>query len=138
VRFAFRGREQLVVDVTPLIDIVFQLLLFFMVTTTFVTTPAIDVNLPDSSSSRLLKDRDDLEVEINVDRGLRLDDAPVDIEALRVIFEERAAVTPGSMVIIHADEEVDHGRVVEIMDLARNSGLQRLGIATEGDPKAGP
>jgi biopolymer transport protein ExbD len=117
--------------VTPLIDIVFQLLLFFMVTTTFVTSPAIEVDLPDASSSGMLKDRDDLEVEISVEDGIRLDSEEVSLDALAEAFKKTAEIAPGAMVIIQADQAVDHGQVVEVMDLARGAGLQRLGIATE-------
>ena len=106
-----------------------------MVTTTFVTPTdvesAIEVELPDSSASGTLTEQGELEVEITADDRLLLDGQPIDTAALRQAFEEAALENPSALVVIHADEGVDHGTVVTVMDTANQAGLGRLGIATE-------
>jgi len=117
--------------VTPLIDIIFQLVLFFMVSTTFVTSPGIQVDLPRSSAQTILRDRDDVNIWVTSDGAVYVDDDAVDWTGLRAALESAAAANPSTLVIVKADEAVDHGRVVAVMDLARSFGLSRLAIATE-------
>ena len=132
--FHVRSREDLVVDVTPLIDIVFQLLLFFMVTTTFVTTSAIDVDLPQSAAVGMLKERNDLEVQISTDDGIQLDGEPIEIDALQAVFEDAALATPGATVVVYGDGTVDYEEVVVVLGLAGGAGLS---VALATDPVAG-
>ncbi len=129
--FGRTRREALRVDVTPLIDIIFQLVLFFMVSTTFVTSPGIQVDLPRSSAQTILRDKDDINVWVTADGAVYVDDKPVDWAALRSALGTAAKSNPSTLVIVKADENVDHGRVVAVMDLARAFGLTRLAIATE-------
>ncbi len=131
MNFARSRRADVVVDVTPLIDIIFQLVLFFMVSTTFVTSPGIEVDLPRSSSDTILRDKDDINLWVTSDGAVYLDDAPVDWSTLQGALGSAAQVNPATLIIIKADRDVDHGRVVAVMDLARGLGLNRLAIATE-------
>jgi len=131
VNFARSRRADVVVDVTPLIDIIFQLVLFFMVSTTFVTSPGIEVDLPRSSSDTILRDKDDINLWVTSDGAVYLDDAPVDWSTLQGALGSAAQANPATLIIIKADRDVDHGRVVAVMDLARGLGLNRLAIATE-------
>lgn len=125
------------IDVTPMIDVVFQLVLFFMVSTTFVSTPGFQVDLPRSSAQTVVADKDDINIWMTVEGAVYVDDAPVDLDRLDAIFERAAERDPGTLVVIKADVGVTHGRVVTVMDLARTKGLSRLAIATETDGGAG-
>jgi biopolymer transport protein ExbD len=131
VNFARTRRADVVVDVTPLIDIIFQLVLFFMVSTTFVTSPGIEVDLPRSSSETILRDKDDINLWVTADGAVYVDDRSVDWPGLQGALESAARVNPATLIIIKADRDVDHGRVVGVMDLARSLGLHRLAIATD-------
>ena len=131
MNFAPQRRQEERVDVTPLIDIIFQLVLFFMVSTTFVTSPGIEVDLPRSSSDTILRERDDINLWVTSDGAVFLDDAPVDWPMLQGALGQAATTNPSTLIIIKADRDVDHGRVVAVMDLARSLGLNRLAIATE-------
>lgn len=126
-------RPPAIVDLTPLIDIIFQLVLFFMVSTTFVTSPGIEVDLPRSSADTILKERDDLKIWVKADGTILLGDTPVDAAGLRAAFSNAAAKDPSTLVLIQADKAVDHGRVVGVMDAARAKGLSHLAIATEAN-----
>ena len=137
MRFAGTRRSPAMVDVTPLIDIIFQLVLFFMVSTTFVTSPGIEVDLPRSSSSTILRDRHDVKVWMTADGRVLVDDEPTSWQGLERIFAKAGSEDASTLVIIKADKAVEHGRVVAVMDLARRHGLTRLAIATEARPAAG-
>lgn len=133
MKFAVSRRPDPSIDVTPMIDVVFQLLLFFMVTTTFVSSPGIEVDLPRSSADVVLGDDEDVDIWMTTDGALYVDEVAMTTESLRALFQRRATANPNTMVIIKADEGVEHGRVVAVMDLARGKGLTRLAIATAAD-----
>ena len=126
-------RPDPVVDVTPMIDIVFQLVLFFMVSTTFVTSPGIQVDLPRSSAQTVLSEDKDIQVWMTTEGAVYVNEQPVDSSSLRKIFLDAARSNPNTMVIIKADTGVSHGRVVSVMDQAKAVGLSRLAIATDAN-----
>ena len=131
MNFARQRRADARLDLTPLIDIIFQLVLFFMVSTTFVSSAGIDVQLPESNADLILRESRDVNVWVTEDGEVLLDDEPVDFDSLSDEFERRFALEPDVTVIIKADQNVGHGRVVQVMDLARQKGLTNLAIATE-------
>ncbi len=126
-----RRREELRVDVTPLIDIIFQLVLFFMVSTTFISTPGIQVDLPRSSAQTIIRDKQDMNIWVTGGGEIYVERDAVSAEELREALSEAAKKDPSTMIIIKADAGVEHGRVVSVMDLARAYGLTRLAIATD-------
>lgn len=130
MNFKRQRREETRVDVTPLIDIIFQLVLFFMVSTTFITAPGIQVDLPRSSAQQILQDNSDVNIWMTNDGEVYVDEVPVDWATLDDKLSAASADTQ-TLVIIKADTNVEHGRVVRVMDLARSKGLNRLAIATD-------
>jgi biopolymer transport protein ExbD len=141
VKFAVPRRPDPLIDITPMIDIVFQLVLFFMVSTTFISAPGFQVDLPRSSAQTVIAEKKDINVWMTcgtrleggacTDGPVYVDDQPVTGARLRTIFERTAGVDPSTLVVIKADQGVKHGRVVTVMDMARSEGLTRLAIATE-------
>ena len=131
MRLASGRRPDPIVDLTPMIDIVFQLVLFFMVTTTFKSSPAIQIDLPRSSRDVVVAERDDVLIWVAVDGALFVDQRPVGWAELGARLAAAAALRDDTLVILKADRGVEHGRVVAVMDLARGYGLTRLAIATE-------
>lgn len=137
MKFAVRRRAELVVDITPLIDIIFQLVLFFMVSTTFVTTPGIEVELPRSSSDVILREKAEVRVWVTAEGSVLVDEQPVDWAGLEGAFRRAMQEDTATLVVIKADKSVGHGRVVAVMDLARSMGLSNLAIATEANAAQG-
>ena len=131
MNFSRARRVDPVVDVTPLIDIIFQLVLFFMVSTTFVSAPGIEVDLPRSSSDTVLRDTDDLNIWVSSDGAVYVDEEPVDYQGLKAALADAARSNHSTLIVIKADKDVGHGRVVAVMDAARSRGLTQLAIATE-------
>ncbi|MDE0193669.1 MAG: biopolymer transporter ExbD [Gammaproteobacteria bacterium] len=129
------GRGFAVVEITPLIDVIFLLLIFFVVSTTFVRTSAIEVDLPDASGAV-----DGMPAGIEV-RVTATGDYAVNGQALPVT--ERAELVralgrardqsgdPTPLLVIAADAESRHANVVRVMDVARELGLTKLTVLTE-------
>ncbi|MEO0605235.1 MAG: biopolymer transporter ExbD [Myxococcota bacterium] len=131
MRFVTTRRPDATIDVTPMIDVVFQLVLFFMVSTNFIETPGLQVDLPRSSPQTVLSDKKDVNIWMTLDDEIYIDDEPVDLAGLTARLEARALEAPETLVVIKADTGVSHGRVVTVMDRAKSLGLSRLAIATE-------
>lgn len=131
MNFRRHRRTEERVDITPLIDIIFQLVLFFMVSTTFVTNPGIDVDLPRAAADALIEDQASVEVWMTVDGAVYVDQDPVDLAGLRGRLERAAQEDASTQVVVKADGGVDHRRVVTVLDLARSVGLTQLAIATD-------
>jgi biopolymer transport protein ExbD/biopolymer transport protein TolR len=129
------------VDITPLIDVVLLLVIFFMLTTTFIGAPAIKVNLPTSSAKEITKEQKEVKVTITKDGSLFVERAagetgdPVTLKELEKVLTRAARDDRETMVIIRADENTTHGKVVAVMDVAKNTGLNRLAIATKAAKK---
>jgi biopolymer transport protein ExbD len=136
MRFGVGRRPDPLLDVTPMIDIVFQLVLFFMVSSQFIQHPGIQVDLPRSSAQTLITDANHLNVWMTIEGSVYVDDVPVTLAELRRIFEQRARADPGTTLVLKADAGVSHGRVVSIMDLAHTLGLSNLAIATDPGEEA--
>lgn len=131
MRFSVARRADPTIDVTPMIDVVFQLLLFFMVTTSFISSPGIEVDLPRSSAEVVISDKQDVNLWMTNEGAVYADDVAVTTRELTDLLRRRAEADPNTQVVIKADKGVAHGRVVSVMDLARTQGLSRLAIATE-------
>jgi len=131
LRFSRQSSQQeFRIDLTSLIDVVFLLIIFFMVTTTFQARSGISVNLPESSTDMPTEEFKRVVISLREDGNMYFRDTEVSQEALAEQLKAAAAANPKTLVIIRADKHVAHGRVVSVMDAARSAGLTRLGIAT--------
>jgi biopolymer transport protein ExbD len=129
-------REPPAIDLTPMLDVMFNLVLFFVVTTNFVQTeqtPGIQVDLPRSSAQTVIQSDEDLDIWMTAEGAVYLNEQPVGIGQLREAFQAAGSKSPDTLVVIKADEGVSHGRVVRVMDLAKLYGLSKLAIATEAN-----
>jgi biopolymer transport protein ExbD len=133
VKFGVGRRPDPMIDLTPMIDIVFQLVLFFMVSTTFVNAPGIQVELPRSNVEDVIVENRDITVWMNVDGQIMLNREYVDLGTLSVKLRKLAKQDIDQLVVIKADVGVTHGRVVTVMDMIRNYGFSRMAIATDSE-----
>ena len=115
-------------DVTPLIDVVFLLLIFFMLTSTFVLQPGIKVKLPKAITSEALKE-ENLVIVITAGGKIYLDNEIISSDELSAKLGE--AAQDERAVLIKADQKISLGRVVEVWDLCRDVGITQVSIATE-------
>lgn len=127
-----RRRAPLILELTPLIDVVFLLLIFFMVSTTFVNQPAgIQVDLPRSENRDVIPEGADVSLHLAADGRILFEDEAITGEQLQSRLAAAAREDPSTLVVLRADEALAHGRVVAVMDLARSLGLTSFAIATE-------
>ena len=117
-------------DMTPLIDIVFLLMMYFMLTSTFIMQPGIKINLPSALSTESMEKKQVI-VCLTADGSIFCEEKSITIEALKNILETESRRNPEIMLIIKGDYDVAHGKVVEVMDLAKVSGVSSLAIATQ-------
>lgn len=121
------GRPGVVVDVTALVDVVFQLLIFFLLTSSYVSNeaPAMDVELPEASEQNpQARELVDLTITIDAEGQLfTADGAQVGEEGLFQQMLEARRESDETVVLIRGDRQVPYGRVVQIMGLARTVGL---------------
>jgi len=130
MRFRRPGeRKETVLNLTPLIDVVFLLIIFFMLTTTFRTVfQGIKVDLPTTTTPQEKIERNII-ISITKDNRLYMDEREV-IESELVQRLKKKLEGREGLVIINADKDVSHGKVVKTMDMAKQAGADRLGILT--------
>jgi len=128
----FKGRMELEhglkqIDIAPLIDIVFQLLIFFMLTSSFVIQPGIKVNLPKAVTSEVVK-FENIDILITSENVTYLNGKVVTTGELKTLLKQ--AAKRNQTILIKADRRASLGRVVEVWDLARELGITQINIAT--------
>lgn len=117
-------------DLTPVVDVVFNLLIFFALSLNFAAASrGIDIKLPTSSSAQSLKS-DQLTINLTKDNKTYLDDKAVSgMDDLKKLLKEKA--DSNALIVIRADNDVSHGKVVSIMDAVKSAGLNRIAIAVD-------
>jgi len=118
-------------DITPLVDVIFQLLIFFFYTANFIQNPNIPVNLPEASAQDTSTDRTDRIITIKQDGKIVMDGHVMDLRELKVRLSRLAASLPDTKLLIRSDSSSQVGLLVAVMETAREAGLRRFGIATQ-------
>ena len=136
MNFSTRTKRRGLTDInlTPLVDIVFILLIFFLITSTFVQSPGIDVNLPKAGSSTDTRQSQSIVITVDENGQLIYGGEVTDIGGLKDTLTKLFQDSPTHQIIIQADETTHHGAVVQAMDVAREVGFRKLGIATQAAP----
>lgn len=129
--FRRRHAEPPRVDLTPMVDVVFLLLIFFMISTTFVETPGLTINLPKSSSQQIKKEQKEIRVYLRSDGTIFLEKQQVELAELISQLKNYGESASETTFLLMADKDVRHGKVVQLMDTAKNAGFLKLAIATE-------
>jgi len=136
MRFQTRKQDDVQLDMTPLVDIVFLLLIFFMLSTSLSVNPGIKIDLPKSSAEQVKKKKTTLRVAIEASGSIFLEGKKLSLDQLREKFAEVGKANgDDALVVIEADRKVYHGLVVKVMDAAKTSGLNKLAIATRPEDK---
>ncbi len=121
-----RGR----LDITPLVDVVLLLLIFFMLTSSFITPVGVPVDLPESSAAEP-QEKGNLVIVISEEGELFIDDEPVSWDACRQRLASSLLASSDKVLILEADRQTRHGVVVRLMSLARELGWKRMAIAAQ-------
>lgn len=119
------------IDLTPMVDVVFLLLIFFMISTTFVESPGISIKLPETSAQTIDREPKEIKISLSREGDIYYRNQKISLGDFRVLLAEHRSDAKETTVLLLADQESRHGKVVTLMDLARNAGFTKLAIATE-------
>lgn len=134
MKVSARKKTKPVVDLSPMLDVIFQLILFFLVSTTFNLLPAINVNLPKSSTSSGAESSG-ITISVEENGTLWFNDEKVsekELAALLSKFDTKEIERKNFPVLISADENVKNGKIVELFDIIRMSGFVSVSLRTSG------
>ncbi|MDF1762485.1 MAG: biopolymer transporter ExbD [Oleibacter sp.] len=118
------------IDITPMLDVVFIMLIFFIVTASFVKESGIEVNRPDANTS-MAKPKANILIGINANNEIWINKRQVEESQVRANIERMHAENPQGTVVIQADEEAKTRKLVAVMDAARAAGVYDISLATE-------
>lgn len=113
-------------DLTPIVDVVFNLLIFFALSLNFSQiTSSINIKLPKAKSSEVITDK---QIVVSIEKGnkIYINDENLYIDQVMTYLSD---VNKNRVVVVKADESIDHGFVVQMMDLIKRAGFKKLGIA---------
>jgi len=122
--------EEKVADLTPMLDVVFIMLIFFIVTATFIKETGVEINRPDTETAQPKKTVS-LLVAVAPDNRVWIDKKAVDIRNIRPTMERLHIENPKGGLVIQADAESKVEKVLAIMDAARSIGINQVAIAGE-------
>jgi len=135
MEFEGRRRIKMHFDIAPLVDIVFLLLVFFMLTANFIMQPGIKITLPVAKTAQP-QAKEKVIVFIGQDNKIFLDDRQISIDELKDVLEERLKSSQDKTVILRADEKIDLGLAVKVMDIAKQAEAEGLIISTKAEEDA--
>ena len=130
MHFKLRQKKRVLINITSLIDVLFLLLIFLMVSSTFLDQPVIKLELPHADSSIVVEQKDYV-LFVDKQGKMFLNSLEVDFENLEPRLKEVLPEIKDGSLILKADQQVSHGIVVRIMDVVKNSGIKKLIIGTK-------
>ena len=119
------------INIIPLVDVVLVLLIIFMATTAFVKESGLKMELPTAKSTETRQDKEeDLSIALTKDGKIYLNAKESSLDAVGAAMRGAAAKNNNTPVIIKGDENIEYKRVVQVMDLAKQSGLPKVALGT--------
>jgi biopolymer transport protein ExbD len=125
-----RRKSESEVNLTPMLDVVFIMLIFFIVTASFVKESGIEISRPGASTA-VRKEKGNILIAISANDQIWMNRRQVDPRALRANIERAHAENPQGSVIIQADKEAKTGLLVQVMDAARAAGVKSISLAAD-------
>jgi biopolymer transport protein ExbD len=125
-----QAEEESEINITPMLDVVFIMLIFFIVTATFVKEAGIDVNRPDAATA-VKQEKANILIAISANDTIWIDRRQVDIRSVRPNIERLHAENPQGSVVIQADKESKTDTLIQVMDASRQAGVFNVSIAAQ-------
>jgi biopolymer transport protein ExbD len=122
------------IDMTPMLDFVLNLLIFFIVTSAYVKITGVQVSVPNAETAREEKGGN-IFVAITAEGNVWIDKREVDIHSIRAHVARLKAETPDASVVIQSDSQSNTGTLVQVMDQVRMAGIEKIAVAA--NPSAG-
>ena len=122
--------EEAAIDMTPMLDVVFIMLIFFIVTASFVKEAGIDVNRPEAATA-VKKDRANILIAISDKGEIWINKRRIDVRAVQANIERLRAENPQGSVVIQADKKATTETLIKVMDASRAAGVYDVSIAVQ-------
>ena len=122
--------EEAAIDMTPMLDVVFIMLIFFIVTASFVKEAGIDVNRPEAATA-VKKDRANILIAISDKGEIWINKRRIDVRAVQANIERLRAENPQGSVVIQADKKATTETLIKVMDASRAAGFYDVSIAAQ-------
>lgn len=122
-----KGQKE--INITPLVDMVFLLLIFFMLTSSFIVMPGIKINLPQAVTSEIIKEKNII-ITVNSENVIYLNEKPITLAELTNHLSEMVKSNKEIPLLIKADKNTQLGSVVTVWDICRKVGISQINIAT--------
>lgn len=127
------------IEIIPMIDVMFFLLVFFMVASlSMVAQKGIGVNLPGAGTTKPMEKKEQVVISMTADEKVFFNKETCTVEMIRTRIAKAVKDNPEVMVILQADKDVKHGRVVEVMDAIKAAGATKMAVATDAKLVAKP
>jgi len=124
--------EEAEVDLTPMLDVVFIMLIFFIVTASFIKEVGLDLNKPEGGDApKTVTENENILIQITNDGLIFIDRRNVDVRAVRANIERLRAERPNGQVVVAPGAASQNGLLVEVMDQARLAGAEEISLAAE-------
>ncbi|MFQ5825172.1 MAG: ExbD/TolR family protein [bacterium] len=130
MQFSIKSKRKALINITSLIDVLFLLLIFFMVSSTFLEQPGIKLELPKAQSA-VITEQKDYTLFVDKEGNMFLNQDEVTTENLGEKLKLALPDMKEGALILKADQDVTHGIVVRVMDIAKQSGVKKLIIGTK-------
>lgn len=127
-RYASRTDDETMIDLTPMLDVVFIMLIFFIVTSSFIKESGMEVNRPQADTASA-QDKGNILIAVTADGQVWLDKQAVDVRSVRAHVERLRRDQPEGVVVVQADQDARTGLVVQVMDQARMAGVDDVALA---------
>ncbi|MCR9105246.1 MAG: biopolymer transporter ExbD [Gammaproteobacteria bacterium] len=124
------AEEEAQIDLTPMLDVVFIMLIFFIVTASFIKEAGVEVNRPEASTSNPV-DNVNILVAVNANNEIWMDNRRIDVRAVRANIERLHAENPKGAVVIQADNLSNTETVAAVLDAAREAGVYDVSLSTD-------
>ena len=129
MQFKTKQKRKAFINITSLIDVLFLLLIFFMISSTFLEQPGIKLELPRAQSSEVLQQKD-YTLFIDKNGSMFLNEEKIELKELEKGLKAVLPDMKDGALILKADQDASHGSVVRVMDVAKRSGVKKLVIGT--------
>lgn len=133
MRKRYRADEEAEINITPMLDIVFIMLIFFIVTTSFVRESGLDISRPQQAEEQVVVEEDELPIVVRIDHTsmITINQRRVEADAVRANLERERAQNPRSPMIVAAHPDSETNALVRVLDAANVVGIDNISVATE-------
>jgi biopolymer transport protein TolR len=133
-----RHTEESTLDMTPLVDVVFLLIVFFMLSTTFIILPGVRIDLPKASAEKITLEKNEVVLVVDKEGNFYFEDEKVTDKEMQDRLAAARQNNAEALVLIEGDRVCDYGRMVDLLGMVRDCGLNRIAIVTKDEKKQNP